>query len=501
MTEGTANKDFSKSVLLQYASSGSLTIAGSLFYVYAMRIFPPAQVGSLTLLVAILVIFPTVFSLGVQYGMQHYISYELGRKSQQGASSIISKFLRIGVGLFFVATLAVAAMAPFLSQIFFHSPSYTRIIQFLSPDIGIMVLFNILGGMLLGLQKFQTYGKITIVSYVFAYGSAAVLTFFFRSLIYVPAGWMIGYSIGISAMLYNILIFRGKEQSINVRTGDIFRYSAPLFFSSIISISASYVDRFVVAFFLNLGSLGIYNLALLVVSSVGIFIGPINNITLSKFSQFYAESGKNSVKGSVRLTTDIISLLYIPATLGIMALSTPIIDLIAGRGYLTSTLPMDIILSVSAILVSANVLNQGLFSVRVTKIFIYSSTLSLLSNIALSYILIPRFSIIGASIGYSSIMVVSFVIILYASLKSHIFSLNFRTLFKIWGSAIAMAFLIHYVAVMSGNRILFLPFYILAGIGIYLALIKITHALNGEHQEILARFFPRVYNRFRFMFN
>ncbi|MHB8561631.1 MAG: oligosaccharide flippase family protein [Thermoplasmataceae archaeon] len=501
MTEGTTNKDFSKSVLLQYASSGSLTIAGSLFYIYAMRIFSPLQVGSLTLLVAILVIFPTIFSLGVQYGMQHYISYELGRKSTQGAASIISKFLKVGIGLFFVATLAVAGISPELSQIFFHSPSYTRIIELLSPDIGIMVLFNILGGMLLGLQKYQTYGKITIVSYTLAYGSAAVLTFMFRSLIYVPAGWMIGYSIGISAMLYRILVFKGKEQSINVKTGDIFRYSAPLFFSSIISISASYVDRFVVAFFLNLGSLGIYNLALLVVSSVGIFIGPINNITLSKFSQFYAESGSNSVRGSVRITNDIVSLLYVPATLGIIALSTPIINLIADNSYLTSAIPMDIILTVSAVLVSVNVLNQGLFSVRVTRIFIYSSTLSLLSNVVLSYILIPRFSIIGASIGYSSIMVVSFVIILYASIKSHIFSLNFYTLFKIWGSAIVMAVLVHYIAIFSGDRLLFLPFYILAGIGIYLFLIKITHALNGEHREILSRFFPKVYNRFRFMFN
>ena len=355
--------------------------------------------------------------------------------------------------------------------------------------------------MLLGLQKYQTYGKITIVSYTLAYGSAAVLTFMFRSLIYVPAGWMIGYSIGISAMLYRILVFKGKEQSINVKTGDIFRYSAPLFFSSIISISASYVDRFVVAFFLNLGSLGIYNLALLVVSSVGIFIGPINNITLSKFSQFYAESGSNSVRGSVRITNDIVSLLYVPATLGIIALSTPIINLIADNSYLTSAIPMDIILTVSAVLVSVNVLNQGLFSVRVTRIFIYSSTLSLLSNVVLSYILIPRFSIIGASIGYSSIMVVSFVIILYASIKSHIFSLNFYTLFKIWGSAIVMAVLVHYLAILSGDRMLFLPFYILAGIGIYLFLIKITHALNGEHREILSRFFPKVYNRFRFMFN
>ena len=69
------------------------------------------------------------------------------------------------------------------------------------------------------------------------------------------------------------------------------------------------------------------------------------------------------------------------------------------------------------------------------------------------------------------------------------------------GMAIVMAVLVHYLAILSGDRMLFLPFYILAGIGIYLFLIKITHALNGEHREILSRFFPKVYNRFRFMFN
>jgi len=64
---------------LSYPFSLSLVVAGSLFYIFIIHSHSTEIVGVFSLLNAIAFLFSTVFSLGLQQGMQHLISYHLGR--------------------------------------------------------------------------------------------------------------------------------------------------------------------------------------------------------------------------------------------------------------------------------------------------------------------------------------------------------------------------------------------------------------------------------------
>ena len=55
--------------------------------------------------------------------------------------------------------------------------------------------------------------------------------------------------------------------------------------------------------------------------------------------------------------------------------------------------------------------------IRKTKIFLLSSSLALISNFIISILLIPRFGINGAAVGFSSIYVLSFAVTYYYSRK------------------------------------------------------------------------------------
>ena len=173
-------------------------------------------------------------------------------------------------------------------------------------------------------------------------------------------------------------------------------YSIPLFFSSIMGTSATYIDRIVVSYFINLSYLGIYNFALIISSAASILVLPVSNLLVPKLSSFFSLDNKESFRKSIRILLNIVSLIYIPAALGIAALSRILLYEFAGSDYTIAYIPLIIIMLITSIFIGTTVLASGISSIRKTRIFLYSSGFALASNIVLSVILIPRFNIIGA---------------------------------------------------------------------------------------------------------
>ena len=206
--------------------------------------------------------------------------------------------------------------------------------------------------------------------------------------------------------------------------------------------SATYLDRIVVSYFINLSYLGIYNFALIVASAATILVYPVSNLLIPKLSSFFSLDNKMAFKSSIKILLNIVSLVYIPAALGIAALSRPILYIFAGKAYEMAYIPLIIIMFVTSIFIGGMILSSGISSIRETKIFVFSSGLSLLSNLVLSIILIPRFNIIGASISYSSMNAVNFIIVYYYAKKFEIVNYDKFRVIKIWIASIIIFILV-----------------------------------------------------------
>ena len=88
---------------------------------------------------------------------------------------------------------------------------------------------------------------------------------------------------------------------------------------------------------------------------------------------------------------------------------------------------------------------QAISSVRKTSFFLYSSLGSLVANVVFSFLLIPYFGLIGAAFGFSSVYVVSFIILYRLARKEDLVQYNISGTLKIWVSSIFM-FIIVYLA-------------------------------------------------------
>ena len=73
--------EIGKSVIYQYLYAIVSVLSGFLFYIYIVRVFTTEVVGVVALLSAMMILFSTIFGVGLSFGVQHFISYYLGKKT------------------------------------------------------------------------------------------------------------------------------------------------------------------------------------------------------------------------------------------------------------------------------------------------------------------------------------------------------------------------------------------------------------------------------------
>jgi O-antigen/teichoic acid export membrane protein len=449
-------------------------------------------VGTVALLLAITSLLNIFFSLGLGYGLQHYISYHMGKKEYGLIKEMITKFLLIGLSLGILSLLAIYLTSPIFAMLFFHTFKYILLVKYLGIDLLFMVLSTFLSGILIGLQNFKSQALWNIVGIFITYSLPVVLLATFNNSIFIVLGWAAGYA--LSSVAYMLIIMkRVKHMSGNgggIKVSPVFSYALPIFLASLIGYGASYVDRFVVSYLLNLSLLGVYNFALLISSAIGFIVVPFATILLPKMSEMYGLNKKEEIRKYVAKGIELISTIYVPIAMLVAALSPSLLLFLSSSTYLPASVPVSIVLMVSSLFVSGNILSVSLQGIRKTRIFLITSSLALMSNFIISILLIPRYQMIGASIGYSSITVVSFFILYHYARKFEILKFELAKITKIYVSGFVMFFIIVALQSMFPYSPLLLLGYIVLGFAIYSGMIKVMRTFSREDLDFIMLLIP-----------
>jgi stage V sporulation protein B len=498
------SESFSSGVSLQYSAVASMFISSSLFYFLIAHFLPVETVGSISLLYALMNIMAVVFVFGLSQGIQHYLSYHLARANHTAIMKIMRQTVLFAFSLAFIAFIFVYIFSGDIAILFFHSMDYVLSIKLIGIAIAGSVLINIFGSMLLGLNQYKKYSFIYIFINIFTYFFPLFMLILTGKSVFLIAGLAsINLASGLTFLSFVYRIYKrlggyevsaGKEYYKN-----IIYYSIPLFFSSIMGTSATYIDRIVVSYFINLSYLGIYNFALIIAAAASLLVSPISNLLIPKLSQFFSLENKSGFKNSMRILLNLVSLVYIPAAMGIAALSRIILYEFAGPAYAISYIPLIIIMFVTSLFIGSIVLSAGISSIRKTRIFIYSSGFALVSNIILSIILIPLYNIIGAAIAYSSMNAVGFAIVYYYSRKYGVNNYDIGRLIRIWAASLILFGSVFYIQSIFPYSMLHIFIYILIGIGIYAFEIKAFKLINSEEMDYVLSIIPDRFHMLRHM--
>ena len=495
----SATRSVGVDALFQYTGSGVQLFSGMVFYVIAVRLFSTSGVGAIALFVAIVGLFSIIFSFGLTTAAQHFTSYDLGRGDYGSAKRTIYRILFLAIGLSFAGLAVLQSLAGEISLVFLHSYNYTELVRMLGVVLFGSIMFGILNGVLLGIQRFRISAIISILIWVTYYFGSLVFAFYLRSIDTIVFGWILGIFLGVVIELIVVLYSVRRFLGVGKPPGNtyILRYSAPILFSGIISYGAVYADRFIVSGLLSLSSLGIYNFALLIASAIGFMAFPFNNILMPKFSEYYGRGEKERIASTAQVSSTLLSYFYVPSALGIAALAPSILALLGGHVYAEASGSLRIISFFTALFVTQNILVQAIASVRRTRVFLYSSVFSLAGNVILSLTLIPPLGLIGAAIGYSSVYAITFATLYYFARKNFIISFDASGMLKVWVSAVVMFVTVVIVSDILGSKFFLLPVYIMLGALVYTVLAKALGIFRKEDKELVLSLFPPSFVRFK----
>lgn len=487
--------------IFQYTGSGVQLFSGMVFYIVITRLFSIANVGAIALFVAIVGLFNVIFSFGLGTAAQHFTSYNLGKGDYAAVKKTIYKILGFGFAFSMIGFAFLILMSTDIAVLFLHSDSYDILIRVLAIVLLGNILFGILNGALLGIQNFRLSAIINIVIWISYYFGSILFAVFLRSLDTIVFGWMIGIFLGVAIELIVVVssIRKYGGPGTSPSNSFLFAYSLPVLFSGLITYGATYADRFIVSGLMSLASLGVYNFALLIASSIGFIVFPLNNILMPKFSELFGKGKRQEISSIVTVTSTLLYSIYVPAALGIAAIAPILLKLLAGTPYVEGTTALRIIMVFSAIFISQNILAQALAAIRKTRIFLISSASAFGSNVLFSLLLIPHFGIIGGALGFSTVYIATFTVLYMFAKKEQVASFEVKGIAKVWISSAVMFGSVFFLRDMLGSSSFYLPLYVLLGVLIYLLSARSIKLFKNENKELVLSLFPPNYKKLRWV--
>lgn len=476
----------------QYMSSIAFVASGGVFYVFMAKFLQTSEVGEVSLVLAIASLLNIVFSFSLPTSAQHFISYYKGRGDETEMRSLTKRFVLISLLLSAASIAFTLVLARPLAIVFFHNPAHAVLIEVGAALVTSMIMFGVLHGSALGLQLFRTDAIVYLSSGSLSYLVGLVFFSFFHGISFLIVGLTLSYLWG--SIIYAIIIFTRKpptrEKSRLTSLGQIFSYSWPLILSSLIGYGSQYLDRFVVAYFLDISTLGIYSFVLIVGSSLSFLANPIANIMIPKLSEFFSGGEISKMKKGLDLSSAVLTLIYSPLALGAAAIAPVVLSILARTQYESGDAALTILLGISSIFVLGNIVSSVVSAVRRTRVYILSTAFTLASNVALSFLLIPRYGMIGAAIANSSVMVISFFVLYYYAIVKEIGSFDWASVLKIWSSSLLMFIVVSLERMFVGNGADMLPLFTVTGGLVYLVALNLTRSLGRFNREEFLSYIP-----------
>jgi len=217
---------------------------------------------------------------------------------------------------------------------------------------------------------------------------------------------------------------------------------------------------------------GWYSAASTLIVALSFIPGVIINATFPAMSRFHHMNSKDLLKLLYEKSFYYLLSLGLPLSIGISMLAQRIILFIYKEQFIESGLILNI-LSWSLVFVFVNyMMGYLLNSINKQHLFTISTAICAVANITLNFILIPRFSFVGASVATIVSQLINFFLLYYFTSKNGYFINLMKVSYRPFISGVAMAISIIYISFLPIIYIVpiaatsyFITLFILGGVG------------------------------------
>lgn len=315
----------------------------------------------------------------------------------------------------FASTIIIyGAIFTFASVILYLIGLYACL-QFTDVELDYRICFLILAGYLLirpvniiGFNFLRVNGKTIFINSLTLCAkilSISVALLFFLVILKKLYGFFFGHIVAEVVSFIVIFTWFFKNYKIdrhrvsNSLIRKIIIFGFPLLLNEIGYLLLSYADRYIVAGLMGKEALGIYSVGY----NLAMYISNVVTFALSYavvpiFVEIYENKGREETEAFLRKSMHYLLVGIIPICFGYYAISEDLFILLASKKFSSAAQFSWLILVGNVVLGLNSVVNAGLYLKNRSMTILYIMLISVVINIILNFLLIPKYGIIGASL-------------------------------------------------------------------------------------------------------
>lgn len=487
-------KNFSSALVWLTASEIIYNISGYIIHSAAGRILGPAEYGRFGLVVTLTTMIIILIGNGIPTAMSKYLS-EVFENAPEKIYGIKRSAMKLQIILMGSVTLAFFLLAPVFSALL-RDPSLTPLFRLSSLIIPAFAAASFYFYYFTGLHFFRMQAVLKAFRALARIGFIVILAYMFGTegavggYILAPlAVFVVGFACdGILTRKYFPAAHENRSDSVfSAKT--ILAYAGPLtlfllFYEFILTLDLYFVKSLLQSDYLT----GIYNAAITVGRIPYYLFYALAIILLPAISKTTSDNDPLATKNLVEKSLRLMTLLLFPMIALLIAYAPQILHIFYGDRYAAAAAPMSIFAIGVGFLTVFYILSFALNGADLVKIPLKLAFSGFLGMIALNFILIPRWELVGAAFATT---IVSFVlmiaILIYAKMHFHA-HIPAKTLFFAFASAVIIAIAARYLphgtyAFLISGAALFLA---------YFGLLKLFGELKPSDIAPFAKLFRRA---------
>ncbi|MGB7752603.1 MAG: flippase [Candidatus Acidiferrales bacterium] len=445
-------------------------------------------------------------NMGV-YGYAMWLVGTLGILANIGLPGALTKYLSEYIGSgdtvtavqvgkrLLLTQLAVAAGVSGVTACFMLLKSpYRSVIGLAAVMLFAQALQQSLSSALAGLQRFDRLALTSLyvaLASVVAVGVAALLHAGVMGML-----WATLVGLAVSIWLYyrdvdKFLLKLSPQPSDSVRVAPdpfrrIRRFSLTV--SYILLVDAIVWQRSEVLFlkgYSTIAQIAFYTLAYSIASKLGDIASTFSTTLMPLYSESYGRDGLRDIGLVFVNALKYLQMLMVPLCLLGVALARPLAQLIYGSQFLAVALPLQLLLVASAVTSIGVVISPLLYGIDKQSFIAKYGTAVAVLNVALDFVLIPRYGAVGAAVANSTAQIAgvlggAFYVVRYIRIK-----FPWKSTIKIYLAAAGAVAPVAYLATRAHLGIAALTGCAVLGGVLYLALLTLVGELGRQDIGVL----------------
>ena len=386
---------------LEFLSTLTGTLSGALLVVVLARLLDPDAYGLLYLTLSVIGVGKLFAKLGLGRSTARYIAEY--KESDPGQLSHIIRFSAVISFILMMITSIIIGVAHQQIANLIDEPGIAPFLIIGSLFLFFTTLLGFLRKVLQGFEAIKPAALLSIIQSIGKFGFAVGLTIASFGAIGALTGYALGSLIAsiVGIFLVYFRYYRPLDHNVSVESGlrrRIAEYAVPVTASEAAGNLSGRVDTILVGFFLNPVAVSYYTVANQVVTMIQ---SPVNALGFTLAPTLGAEQSAGNTNRAARIYEKSfinIMLLYIPASVGLILIAEPLIQLVFGRDYLGAVSVLQVFALYAVVQANLLVSSKGLdFLGKARTRAIVNGVTSTL-NLGLNIVLIPTIGVIGAAI-------------------------------------------------------------------------------------------------------